>query len=820
MKIDRLAVEDSKKLAFALLGLAFLAPALLFAQAAGSGPKRVTAIQNDAVRLVYDLGAGTFDLLERPSNRIIIHAAHSQIGEWSTADSNCTRTAKISKVTDELGAGTQLMVKCSRPGAPVLLTEFNVYGSSNTFVTLRMGLENTAPAPVRVHQFYPLNGGLLFPAGDWTDVRSLNGDSACAQARVTGDRFRRSANNLLLTFKQDGRRRSLVLGGLKTADFTKWAETSPQGNQPPDEGNPGAAAALEASDPVGRLVDAGATYLPADSFYLDGGTADPFDALEQYGRRLALATHAQPHIYDFPTVCAWYAGVWHTRGAQNHPEKSTYRLNTTAGLVEEMDQVRASGFLRYARVAGRLVPDTYEPLNPQGWWDDAHWQRGGYYVAPYETSRKFGRAMHSRSGLAFTYFQPTCGGPPSLMSKDFRALHTDWLCGRDVNRALDFTNPDAQQHLRRVFAAMRGGIDGMMVDYCDDLWLTEAGRGGFLDPHATSTSFYRTFFAFAKNGLGKDSWLHERNLHQPDNDLTLGIVDSQRTSDDTDRISPDMVSRSGLRWYKNRVVLNYDMDSKELNSSWKVKGFSGSDTDGRRMMLTMAAIAASRLLTANSFRDLSPDVLHDLSRAFPYYSERRSARPVDAFAHEGWPRVYDFAVNSHWHQTVFYNNSLPTEAAGFSVPLSGDPVDGALGLDGAKDYYVYDFWNNHFAGRVKGSDTLNQTLRPGEARMLSIHQVEPNPQFLSTSRHLMQGYVDLARRPVWNARNRTLSGAARIIGGETYDIVIALNGFHPLKASAKNARIRLEPVAGDDNLALLRMDAPENATIEWTLACQ
>jgi hypothetical protein len=262
------------------------------------------------------------------------------------------------------------------------------------------------------------------------------------------------------------------------------------------------------------------------------------------------------------------------------------------------------------------------------------------------------------------------------------------------------------------------------------------------------------------------------------------------------------------------------MDSKELNSSWKVKGFSGSDTDGRRMMLTMAAIAASRLLTANSFRDLSPDVLHDLSRAFPYYSERRSARPVDAFAHEGWPRVYDFAVNSHWHQTVFYNNSLPTEAAGFSVPLSGDPVDGALGLDGAKDYYVYDFWNNHFAGRVKGSDTLNQTLRPGEARMLSIHQVEPNPQFLSTSRHLMQGYVDLARRPVWNARNRTLSGAARIIGGETYDIVIALNGFHPLKASAKNARIRLEPVAGDDNLALLRMDAPENATIEWTLACQ
>ena len=294
----------------------------------------------------------------------------------------------------------------------------------------------------------------------------------------------------------------------------------------------------------------------------------------------------------------------------------------------------------------------------------------------------------------------------------------------------------------------------------------------------------------------------------------------QRTSEDTDRITPDMVSRSGLRWYKNRVVLNYDMDSKELNGSWKVEGFTGTDTDGRRMMLTMAATAASRFLIPDSFRDLSPDVLRDLSRIFPYYSERRSARPVDAFVHEGWPRVYDFPVNSHWHQTVLYNNSLPTTEAEISVPLSGDTVDGALGLDPAKEYYVYDFWNNHFAGRVKGAGTLNQTLRPGEARMLSIHEVEPNPQFLSTSRHLLQGYVDLARRPVWNARDHTLSGAARIIGGETYDIVIALNGYHALKASAKNAAIRVEPIAGGENLALLKMDAPENATIEWKLACQ
>ena len=217
--------------------------------------------------------------------------------------------------------------------------------------------------------------------------------------------------------------------------------------------------------------------------------------------------------------------------------------------------------------------------------------------------------------------------------------------------------------------------------------------------------------------------------------------------------------------------------------------------------------------------DLSQDVLHDLSRTFPYHSERRSARPVDAFVCDGWPSVYDFAVNPRLHQVVFYNNALPTKEAGISVSLSGDPVDGAIGLDSGKMYDVYDFWNNHFVGQMEGSNTLSQTLRPGEARMLSIHEVEPNPQFLSTSRHLMQGFVDMVSEPVWKAKNHSLSGASKIIGGETYEIVVALNGFHAAKAHANGGRIRVEPFPGEKNLALLKIDAPENAVIQWRLVC-
>ena len=428
--------------------------------------------------------------------------------------------------------------------------------------------------------------------------------------------------------------------------------------------------------------------------------------------------------------------------------------------------------------------------------------------------------MHAHDGLAFIYIQPACLWPDAQMSQDFRAAHVDWLCGQDVRRTLDFTNPAAQAYLRKTFGALHGAIDGLMVEYCDHLWLSEAAKGGFFDRHATGTAFYRAFFQIVKDGLGIDSWLHERNLEQPDNDLTLGIVDSQRTSQDTDKISPELVARSGLRWYKNRVVLSYDMDSKALNGSWKVAGFDGSERDGRRMTLTMAAMAASRLLLADSVRDLSPEAQHDLSRTLPYCSERRSARPLDAFVRDGAPQVYDLAVNPRWHQLALYNNSLPTRETRFSIPLSGESVGGALGLEAGKSYYVYDFWNNRFAGQIAGSANLEQTLRPGEARMLSIHEVESNPQFISTNRHLLQGYVDLDRLPVWDAAAGTLRGVSKVIGGEMYKIVVALNGFHPDGASAANAEVRIEAFPGDQDLVILQIDAPRDGTVEWTLRCQ
>jgi len=565
-------------------------------------------------------------------------------------------------------------------------------------------------------------------------------------------------------------------------------------------------------DPVGRLIQPGEKWESADRFYLDLGTSDPFVALEKYGQAVRREQKCRPNTYDFPTVCTWYAGVWKTPCAQNHPEKSRYRLATTAGIVEEARKIKESGFLDYSRAAVRLVPDSYTENNPQGWWDDAHWQREGFYTSPYETSAKWGRAMRSLGVLAFTYFQPS-GPRPSL---DLRESHSELLLkGRDN---LDYSKPSTQAYMRGVYAKMNGSINGLMFDYCDELWSREASGGGFADPKMTATAFYRQVLKLAKDGLGPDSWIHERCLWSPGYDIGLGISDSQRTSGDTDQIDPAMVSRSGLRWYKNRIVTAYDMDSKELTSSWKVPGFNGTDADGRRMMLTMSCIAGSRLLLANSFRDMSPEVLSDLEKTFPYPKTARSARPLDAFSGKPWPEVYDYEVTKGWHIVTLFNTTLPTKERDVRLDLASKPKDGGLGLSG-RSFFIYDFWADR-AHLIPFGQEHYVKLRPGEARVLSVVQYSGKPTLIGTNRHILQGIFDLVGEPQWNDKANTLSGMSRVVKGQVYRMYFAYGRFEELSAIKVNGRPAMAALVKSSRpyrIIRLEYHAAKSETIPWKI---
>uniref|UniRef100_UPI0035635471 hypothetical protein n=1 Tax=Pontiella sp. TaxID=2837462 RepID=UPI0035635471 len=293
--------------------------------------------------------------------------------------------------------------------------------------------------------------------------------------------------------------------------------------------------------------------------------------------------------------------------------------------------------------------------------------------------------------------------------------------------------------------------------------------------------------------------------------------------------------------------------------------------DGWRTAYTMTYLTNARIELGKYIEKMTDDMRHDLTRIIPLYTAEKSAKPIDAFSGKEYPQIFDFEVSPSWHQVAFYNtqieknkskvkaqwDSIPREpataepaesatpkkkkrplsttawpvtgrglreaaqtlpvASTISVSLSDSNDDGGLGLDPATAYYVYDFWNDAFIGKLSGTASLEQTLRPGETRMMSVHAVEPNPQFISTDRHIMQGYVDFETLPQWDGDSNTLAAVSKVIKDEAYTVTLALNGYEVDRVSASGATAEFKLVDAAKGIGKLTLLAKENGAVEWTV---
>ncbi len=757
--------------------------------------------------------------------------------ETDTAALRFESTRGINTVTGEgalptsFTGGSSLSMVSRVAGRGELRVQFTLYPGM-TFLEIGLGFTNLGVRPVRLRRVEVIDGDRFLPGGPSDALRLLGGGSGLAKTTVVRGSEIRAENNVLCFFADPEQPRSLVAGGLTYADFRKHVHIA------------GGGLVMYADDPVGKRVDPGQSYQSADRFYLDGLTRNPFEALEAYAATTQRARGIDLNYYQFPSTCMWFLAVDHFGG-------DVESTNSTVGAVREMRRIAECGFLKYTPVAVRLVPDCYEQNNQQGWWDDEHWRMYGrkercilerHYEEPYETTPKWATAIRELGGIPIHYFQPGIRSEDyaeafpghMLYNQAHKYIKKDgnkvgdphWVIGdRGIpdydnpgqwspgygklwQETYDYTDPGFLKHWTAVNRNLKtAGIQGVFYDYPDRAF---AERGGFEDRYATATQAYRNVFRIAREQLGRNAYLQERI--GPGSDATLEFISSIRTAGDTNTISPRLVTPIAMRWYKNRRLTNYDLDGKALIRSGHGRNVHLIGETERRSILTMSYVVSGRLLLTESFRLFSAEVLHDLSRVFPFHASPLTARPLDAFVRDE-PTVFDFPILANWHQLVLYNVSDDPRA--FEVPISGNTAFGAMGLDAGRAYLVYDFWNDRFAGRVAGGDAIRQTLAAGEARMLAVHAAEDRPQWISTDRHLMQGYVDLVTKPRWNDATETLSGTASVIGGETYRITLALNGYTADTAEADGAAIQVTPRAGDEPLAEVSLRTEENRDVSW-----
>ncbi len=134
------------------------------------------------------------------------------------------------------------------------------------------------------------------------------------------------------------------------------------------------------------------------------------------------------------------------------------------------------------------------------------------------------------------------------------------------------------------------------------------------------------------------------------------------------------------------------------------------------------------------------------------WSVRRS-RPPRVWVAEGAPR---------WWTVVVVN--WETEPLDVSLPLA------TLGITGAM-FDAYDVWRDAPVASLKGGLAL--TLEPRAARTIAIRPAAARPQVIGTTRHVVQGAVDVAEES-WDATTRTLKAKSTNLDARAYAVTIAV----------------------------------------------
>jgi hypothetical protein len=87
----------------------------------------------------------------------------------------------------------------------------------------------------------------------------------------------------------------------------------------------------------------------------------------------------------------------------------------------------------------------------------------------------------------------------------------------------------------------------------------------------------------------------------------------------------------------------------------------------------------------------------------------------------------------------------------------------------AGTYLVYDYWNNRLIGET--SSRVELSLQSCASTVLAVHKKLDRPQFLSSSRHISQGAMDLLDLS-WDKERSTLKGKSLVVKNDPYEITV------------------------------------------------
>jgi len=535
---------------------------------------------------------------------------------------------------------------------------------------------------------------------------------------------------------------------------------------------------------------------------------DARTGLESYASAVAvdreIKLRPKPGVY-----CTWY----HARASDE---------NAIAKNTEFADK-----HLKPFGLDVMQIDDHWQSILPRDFKHEGKIKKTGPIKVFVDTQQNYSKGMahtaakiRSHGMTAGIWFMPFAGNfrnpyfDPDIFAKypDGSAFHD----ARWSGTCIDMTHPKARafvhERVKRIYdwGYRYFKIDGMHTGmpsynvYVNTGYVNkDFGIAKLHDPYQTYIQAYRKGLTILAEAA-PETFVLGCNVSQNMRCMgpAFGLIDAMR-------IGPDNGGAGGGRWgsvtkgawhgsnlyFLNGRIWHNDPDPIYVRAS--------NPLPYARWMCSWLTVAGAMHTSSEQYDKLPAERLDLLKRCLPGHS--LPARPVDLFE-TNQPRIW-LVQNDRMGLIGLFNWSQkePEE-----IVYDMD----RLGLDKSTSYVAFDYWENTFAGTIKG--TLKQSIAGGICRILAVKPEADHPQLVSTSRHITQGLIDVLGEK-WNGK--TLSGTSRVVGNDPYELRIALPAtgrWKAVKAVADGAEAKI----GEAGKAGVRvtLTATESRDVSWEVS--
>lgn len=535
---------------------------------------------------------------------------------------------------------------------------------------------------------------------------------------------------------------------------------------------------------------------------------DPLEGLEAYGNAIAEANGITLSKHIPSGYCTWYSSPY-------------------GGACDERHIKELTDFC-----AENLKPYGFEVIQIDDTWQDGrnrpkdfggprlgfleHSDRGPYRKGGMRSAADYILEKGMTPGL---WFIPFAADPENEPAKS----HPEWFVKTAAGDpyyvfwagwCLDMTHVGAREYVSRVVRRITGEwnnkyikIDGLWSgmatkilyptpDYRED----DLGGAVFSDTTRTNIEAYRIGLQAVREAAGDDVFILGCNIAQNMRTLgaSVGLVDGMRVGRDIgadwNNILPCVEMGARLYFLHNRVWYN-DPDCLMLREPLTL--------EQARAWASWIAVSGQMNLVSEWLPGLPPERLDLVKRSMPNHG--MNARPLDLFENT-IPQVWllNDEKDATRHVLAIFNWDTTTSKQ-VSVPLT---------KIGTGPFTGFEYWEGIPVNPV--GNALDVAMPPASCKVIALRAASGAPCVVSTSRHITQGIIDLTEEQ-WDDASKTLSGTSRVVGGDPYEIRIALpeEGNHKTVSKCNCDKGAISVSSNEAGIAKVLIESADSAEIHW-----